>query len=124
MIGQKFWDISPLFKKKPPKPYKKIICPICGSDVIYFKHAYAFQRFPGQYRIDIIVKCAKCAIVDNPEKWSYHEWNVHTTAFGVHIDKETYTKLLKIWGKPILDYTDTGHVNLNNLTRRHNEKNK
>ena len=115
MIGQNFWDISPLFEKKPPRPRKKIVCPICGSDVIYFKHAYVFQRFPGQYRIDIILKCAGCAFVFNPEKWDKNEWNSNNLPFGVHVNEKTYKKLIEIWKKPILDYTDTGHVNVNEV---------
>jgi len=36
LISRKFWDISPIFEGKPPKPKRKIVCPICGCDIIWF----------------------------------------------------------------------------------------
>ena len=37
MIGREFWDITPIFQGKPPRLKQRIICPVCGNDVIYFK---------------------------------------------------------------------------------------
>ena len=109
-IGRDFWDISPLFEKKPPKPKGKIKCPVCGSTEIWFKHAYVFKRARDQYRVDIIVKCGNCALVGNAE--CFRKGNI---PFGIHISKEEYDKLIRAWGKNMITYEDTGHVNINSM---------
>jgi len=96
MIGRELWDITPIFEGKPPRLKQRIVCPVCGNGVIYFKHASGFYRGNGQYRLDIAVKCGRCAYV---------------MVFGVHITEEEFNKLSK--SKVRLEYKDIGHVNLN-----------
>jgi len=96
MIGRNFWDITPIFEGKPPKPKQKIKCPICGKDKIFFKSVSCFCRYPGQYRIDISVKCGRCALV---------------ITFGVHITEEEFEKLKGVR----FDYRQVGHININEL---------
>jgi len=116
-IGREFWDITPLFEGKPPKPKKKIVCPVCGNDkVIWFKQAVAFQRSQDQYRVDIVVKCDSCALVGSPERQNVAGyWN--GIPFGVHITREEYYELMRR-GKLRITYEDTGHVNLNDLVEK------
>jgi hypothetical protein len=115
LIGRKFWDITPLFEGKPPVPKKKIVYPICGCDVIWFKQAVAFKRREGQYRVDIVVKCNDCALVGPPERQNKAGyWN--GIPFGVHITEEEYETLCRK-GLQRIEYTQTGHVNLNSLVR-------
>jgi len=76
MIGRDFWDISPVFEGKPPRS--------------------GFYRGNRQYRLDIAVKCGRCAYV---------------MVFGVHITEEEFNKLSK--SKVRLEYKDIGHINLN-----------
>jgi len=109
MIGRSFWDISPLFEKKPPRPRRKVRCPICGSEKIYLKHVYVFIRKPGEYRVDIVCKCDGCALVGKPDCWS------GTISFGVHLSEKEYRKLVELWGKNMITYEDFGHVNINDL---------
>ena len=94
-IGKEFWDISPLYLMKAPRTKRKIVCPVCGSDVIYFKQAHAFKRSINQYRVDIIVKCGYCAYV---------------MTFGVHITEDEFGRIPKI-----VEYRHTGHVNVNEV---------
>ena len=113
-IGRDFWDISPLFEKKAPRPKELIECPGCkNKKEIWFKHAYIHKRSSREYRVDILVKCNHCALVFRPECWS----PAGTFAYGVHISREEYEKLKEIWGKTILEYKETGHTNLNELVR-------
>ncbi len=98
MIGQNIWDIFPLFNKKPPKTKHPIFCPICNSR-FFFKHAFLFRRSENQYRVDIAVKCSNCALV---------------LQFGVHLTKEQYEKLKKVWNGDRLDYNITGHKIIEN----------
>jgi uncharacterized protein with PIN domain len=98
LIGRDFWDISPLFerRRKPPVPKEKLRCPVCNSEVIYFKQSRAFKRSHTQYRVDITVKCGKCA---------------HVFVFGVHITKEEFERM----SNKLLEYAHTGHINLNEV---------
>jgi len=97
MIGRVFWDIEPLFEKAVPKVVKELVCPVCGFGNFFFKHAHAFRRGAGQYRVDIAVKCEACALV---------------LQFGVHISQHEYEALVKVWGKQTLDYNDVGHIKI------------
>jgi len=113
-IGREFWDITPLFEGKPPKPKRKLRCPICGCDVIWFKQAVAFQRSQDQYRVDVVVKCDRCALVGPPERQEKAGY-LNGIPFGIHITKEEYYELMRR-GKLRITYEDTGHVNLNEVT--------
>jgi len=93
MIGRNIWDINSLFEKKIPKTKQIIFCPICNGR-FFFKHAFVFQRNENEYRVDIAVKCSNCALV---------------LQFGIHLTKEEYEKLKKIWNSDRLDYRITGH---------------
>jgi len=112
-IGRDFWDITPLFEGKPPKPRQKIRCPICGCDVLWFKQAVAFQRSKGQYRVDIVVKCDRCALVGPPERQEKAGY-LDGVPFGIHITEEEFRKLREL-NRLRLTYEETGHVNINDL---------
>ncbi len=100
-IGRKFWDISPLYELKPPKPAKPITCSVCNCNVFYFKHARVFKRFPiqsdpflsSQYRLDLAIKCHNCARV---------------LIFGIHITEQEYNKLKSIFKNDFIEYVDVG----------------
>ncbi len=69
-LRDEHWDISPLFRGEPPVPKFEIRCPLCGSNVVCIKHYMLHEAHPGQYRVDVWLKCMKC----------FHVW-VH----GIHL---------------------------------------
>ena len=94
MVGRGFWLIDPLFNGKPPIPKGKIVCPICGSNEVYFKECHAFKHWVGgQYRVDIHVKCSKCGYV---------------MTFGVHLSEKEFDKI----EKKKLHWSEVGHRKL------------
>jgi len=90
-VGRKFWNIFPLFEKKPPKA-RNLSCPVCGSKM-YFKHAHTFKRSDGEYRMDIAVECPNCALV---------------LVFEVHITESEYKKFVEATGGTVT-YANTGN---------------
>jgi len=94
MIGNEFWDLTPLLEKKPPRVKGHIRCPICGSNRMWFKHALPFKRGDNQYRVDVALKCDSCAFVP---------------VFGVHVSEEFYRKVTEAVGNRIT-YKETGHT--------------
>ncbi len=77
MIPNSVWDISPFFKKKPPR-YNLLFC-LCGhvNTLVPF-YVTVFNRGKDQYRADIHCICTHCN---------------YAPVFGVHISKEDYVKI-------------------------------
>ena len=94
LVGRTFWDLS---SDLIPLPKRKMRCPICGCDVIWFKSVSVVRR-PTGYRADVSVKCNDCGLVQT---------------FGVHITDEEYRRFIEHWGGTVVEYFNVGHININ-----------
>ncbi len=99
LLGREVWDISECLDGDGiPRLKKKIICPCCGAnmDKLWWKEWRLFSfKVNGkmQYRMDIAIKCEKCALVTGQNR--IITTHLDGILFGVHLSKDEFEKLHK-----------------------------